>query len=573
MPIQPSLAPRRPNWARPLTGIGRRRFLSLAGASGTWLAATTGSALAAPAAGDDEASGGTATDAGTSWWVNGVPSIDGIAARIRDTLLATSRELPWYGRVIKGNSAGTLYAPIFVRDMATIQPALPFFLSRAFMQTPVEGFLASQDRFAPSDGAVAATLNARGEVDKATVVSDEETSAVHAAFAYYRAFGGADWLVSEVDGRRIIDRLGDALGYLWAKRRWGDTSLLFRGHTTDWGDVKRSPGSEPTDLAFGDELTLSPFDQAWHFRALHDYAAMLDAVGQPADAEVQRARATRVQAETHAQLWQPDRGHYRVHTHATDWTDPFDEDAVIPISSVLSIFAGIASPDQLTPIFEAAARAEAAAGTNRAGLTLSPPYPDDFFQSRRMASGEYQNGAVWDWWGGLQIVSEFEHGHAERAIDHLDAVAQAWESVNGVHEWFHVPSQSGQGSTQFAGAAGTMAQAVIRGLFGVDVATDSYRVTCRLGGRSGGLRAVRPGGGTIEVVQTVDQASVVLDLRADTGTNGLVALRLPNGWDNAIASVDGQAVESRRWQAGNDSYLGLWNIGPGTHSIVAAKMT
>ena len=362
--------------------------------------------------------------------------------------------------------------------------------------------------------------------------------------------------------------------------RWGisgpsavgaTAACYIADHTTDWGDVKRGAGSEPTDLATGDELTLSPFDQAWHFRALHDYATMLDAVGQTSDAEVQRSRAAQVQTETHAQLWQADRGHYRVHAHATDWTDPFDEDAVIPISSVLSIFAGIASPEQVAPIFEAAARAEAAVGTNRAGLTLAPPYPDDFFQSRRMAGGEYQNGAVWDWWGGLQIVSEFEHGHAERAISHLDAVARAWESVDGVHEWFHIPSQSGQGSPQFAGAAGTMAQAIIRGLFGVEIATDHYRVTCRLGDRSGGLRAVRPEGGTIEVVQTVDPASVALDIRADTGTNGLIALRLPTGWDNAVAFVDGHAVETTRWQAGNDSYLGLWAIGSGTHSVIAVN--
>ena len=82
---------------------------------------------------------------------------------------------------------------------------------------------------------------------------------------------------------------------------------------------------------------------------------MLDAVGQTADAEVQRTRAAQVQTETHAQLWQPARGHYRVHAHATEWTDPFDEDAVVPISSVLSIYAGIASPDQVAPIFAAAA--------------------------------------------------------------------------------------------------------------------------------------------------------------------------------------------------------------------------
>ncbi|MCY3748310.1 MAG: twin-arginine translocation signal domain-containing protein [Chloroflexi bacterium] len=562
MPIQPLLAPRRPTWARPLAGIGRRRFLSLAGAAGAWLAAGAAPVLAEP----------DSSTAETTWWVDDVTSIGGMAPRVRDTLAATARELPWHGRIIKGNSAGALYAPIFVRDMATIQPVVPYFLARDFMQTPAEGFLASQDRFATRNGAVAATLNAQGLIDKATVVSDEETSAVHAAYAFFRAFGGADWLGSDVDGRQVIDRLGDALGYLWAERRWNDSSLIYRGHTTDWGDVKRSAGSEPTDLAAGDELTISPFDQAWHFRALHDYAAMLDAVGRTAAAAVQRTRATQVQTETHARLWQPQRGHYRVHAHATAWTDPFDEDAVIPISSVLSIYAGIASPGHVAPIFGAAARAEAAAGTNRAGLTLSPPYPDDFFQSRRMASGEYQNGAVWDWWGGLQIVSEFEHGQADRAIDHLDAVARAWESVDGVHEWFHIPSQSGQGSTQFAGAAGTMAQAVIRGLFGLDIATDGYRITCRLGRNSGGLRAVRPAGGRIEAVQSAYPAFIFLDIRADTGTTGRAAMRIPSDWDNIIVFVDGRVAEGTRWIAGNDHYVGTWPIGSGTHSIIVAKV-
>ena len=132
MPIQPSLAPRRPSWARPLTGIGRRRFLSLAGAASAWLAAGAAPVLAEPDASSSE----------TTWWVDDVASIGGMAARIRETLAATSRELPWHGRIIRGNSAGALYAPIFVRDMATIQPVVPYFLSRDFMQTPVEGFLA-----------------------------------------------------------------------------------------------------------------------------------------------------------------------------------------------------------------------------------------------------------------------------------------------------------------------------------------------------------------------------------------------------------------------------------------------
>ena len=308
------------------------------------------------------------------------------------------------------------------------------------------------------------------------------------------------------------------------------------------------------------------------FAPLHDYATMLDAIGRTTDADAHRARAAGVQTETHAQLWQPDRGHYRVHAHATDWTDPFNEDAVIPIGSALSIYAGLAAPEQVGPILEAAARAESAAGTNRAGLTLSPPYPDDFFQSRRMAGGEYQNGAVWDWWGGLQIVSEFEHGQAERALDHLNAVASAWASGDGVHEWFHIPSQSGQGSTQFAGAAGTMAQAVIRGLFGLDVTTDDYGITCRLGGRSGGLRAVRPDGGRVDVVQSAYSAFIFLDIRADTGTPGRAALRIPSDWTNIIVFIDGRIAEGTRWQSGNDHYVGTWPLGPGTHSIIVAQV-
>ena len=65
-----------------------------------------------------------------------------------------------------------------------------------------------------------------------------------------------------------------------------------------------------------------------------------------------------------------------------------------------------------------------------------------------------------------------------------------------------------------------------------------------------GCEPVRPGGGTIDVVQTVDPASIALDIRADTGTSGLAALRLPDGWDNVVAFIDGRPVESRRWASG-----------------------
>ena len=187
----------------------------------------------------------------------------------------------------------------------------------------------------------------------------------------------------------------------------------------------------------------------------------------------QRATARRGFDQKRARrFWQPDRGHYLVHAHVGDRADSFDESQIIPISTVLALYAGMAVPEQVGPILEATARAEAIAGTDRAGTTLSMPFPDHFFESIAMPGRQYQNGAVWDWWGGLQIVSEFEHGESERAIGHLDAAARYWEFAGEIYEWFHLPSRSGQGSPQFAGAAATMAQGVIRGLFGVDMAID-----------------------------------------------------------------------------------------------------
>lgn len=547
--------------------ISRRRLLGATCVAGTWLAVTNGPALS------------TTTDlqadarAGTSWWVAGHPEIGRMAPRIRETLLATAREFNWHGRTIKGNSAGAWYEPIFVRDLATQQPVLPFFLPPDYIRTPVEGFLASQDQFATRSGAVHSTLDAEDSEFfgyKATIVSDEESSLVHAAFAYFRCFGGPDWLNSQVDGRLVIDRLGDALEHLWINRRWKDSALLWRGHTTDWGDVKREAG-EPTILETGDGLTISPFDQAWHYRALEDYATMLRAVMRPAQAAAARARAAQVRSETESVLWVPDRGHYQVHALIGDWTGSFDVGSIIPISNVLALYAGMAVPKQVVPILESTARAESIANTDRAGTTLSMPFPDHFFESIPMPGRQYQNGAVWDWWGGLQIVSEFEHGESERAIAHLDAAARYWDFADEIYEWFHLPSQSGQGSPQFAGAAATMAQGVIRGLFGVDIATDGYRVISRLGARNGTLRASRPEGDSIEIAQTVDSQTVTLVIRADTGTNGVAAIRLPAGWDKVAVLVNGQAVQAGRWRAGNDEYIGHWPIGQGIHVITASK--
>ncbi len=510
----------------------------------------------------------------TAWEVEGLPEIGAMAGWIGGTLTAAAHTFELNGRQVSGTSAGRLYPPIFARDTGTVQSALPFFLPPEFMRTAVEAFLASQEHFGADPataGAVSAVVDATGRYDKATVVSDEETSVVLAARAHYDAFGGVDWLLSEVDGQSVLDRLGAALDYLRRARRWGETELIFRGHTTDWGDVKREPGPEPTDLADGDDLTISPFDQAWYYRALEDLAEMLASADRPDEAAARRALAAAVRAQAMRELWQADQGHFLVHRHITDWLDPFDESSIVPVSNALAIHAGLVTPDQVEPIFAALQTAASRAGTDRAGLTLHPTYPSEFFESRNMAAGEYQNGAVWDWWGGLQTVSEFEHGRSETAMGHLIAAARAWQEAGGVYEWTQVPTHAACGSPEFTGAAGTYAQAVIRGLFGVRLNTNGFALAPRLGDRSGWLRATRPGGGSIRVEQAAHPALLYLEYVADAAGAGAASVRLPAGWQEVIAFLDGRPLETAIWAAGADRYAGGWTVPAGSHSIIVAR--
>ena len=169
---------RRPQWALPLPAVTRRHFLLLTALTAAVAAARPGNASNSDPLDPDASLEERPLRQTTSWSVEGLPEIQAMAPRIKDTLESTAIELMFHGRRIHGNSAGQLYAPIFVRDMATIQPAVPYFLSENFSRTPIEGFLASQERFAANprtQGAVAATLNIEGIVDKATAVSDEET--------------------------------------------------------------------------------------------------------------------------------------------------------------------------------------------------------------------------------------------------------------------------------------------------------------------------------------------------------------------------------------------------------------
>ncbi len=110
-----------------------------------------------------------------------------------------------------------------------------------------------------------------------------------------------------------------------------------------------------------------------------------------------------------------------------------------------------------------------------------------------MDPGRYQNGGVWDWWGGWLVLAEFTHGYSQMARAHLLQVGTDWATHPGqVFEWQEVATLAGAGGDQYAGAAGVYAQAIIEGLFGVALSADALTLSPRLEDWSGSISAHQP---------------------------------------------------------------------------------
>jgi hypothetical protein len=425
---------------------------------------------------------------------------------MRDAMLLTFSRcqvaFPGQNGDVRGFVPGVDYTMIFIRDMATLQPALRYFYPDEYLRSSVEEFLyrqygpntESENGHRPGVGAISAVIAQDGHVDKATATSDEETSLIHAAYVYYRAKGGDDWLRKTVSGRTVLERLNAAIEWLYAQRFEPGRGLIIRAHTTDWGDVKFEPAPNPTDIdPSKDHWTASIYDQALTYRALLELAEMNEALGDGKAAQTTRQRAADLKRRANEQLWVESKGYYRLHVHITPLTHPFDEDAIVAIGNVEAIRCGLATPQQEQTILAALEQARLAAGASKPGVSLYPPYPKGFFAYGQMVPGYYQNGGLWDWWGGRLISAEFERGYSAEARLHLAQVAADWiKHPAGVYEWNVPATGQGRGSLHYSGGAGAMTEAVIGGLFGVSLDRAGVVLSPRLGNQDGYIRVYQP---------------------------------------------------------------------------------
>ena len=516
-----------------------------------------------------------------SWSIEGYPEISQMSTTIASVLEFNAVRFPGARGDYYSFLPGKLYEQIYFRDLFTTSKTSQYLYGDAFLQSALDEVFAQQLTSAskgigtgeyafPGPGSLNGLLSGDGTGKKTTATSDEETSIIQLAHLYYSVAGGLEWLGCTVAGVTVLQRLNQAMERLLLGRQEPNTGLLKRAHTTDWGDVRFQGGETPTQAAeYGEYWTASIFDQAWAYMALRDLAEMNATAGNKATAQKWLDQASQLKQATQRFLWQPSRGFYRIHMHLTPQAHDFDEDAMVAIGNAAAVYAGLADNDQTARIFDALERARVQAGSSKPGVALFPAYPQGFFNHPQMFPGQYQNGGLWDWWGGLQMTAEFTTGFSQLAFQHLSAVARDWSRYpDNIVEWQSLPALGFHGSDQYAGTGGMVGEAVVQGLFGAQLQLSGFVLQPRLGNKEGHLQITQPASGyNLWMRQRVSGNTLWLQYSTNHDKSGLLSIMLPPGSQATALQMDGLQYRPELKTVGNDLYLDVGEVPSGTHEV------
>lgn len=228
-----------------------------------------------------------------------IPSINQIYELIRLTLDQNQVQFKGKTGLVSGFSAGTDYPQIWLRDANTIIPASRYFYPKSFLTSWLEEHLAFQMK----NGALQDWVDSQGNFDKNTTASDQESSAVQAAYQIYSLLGPS-WLKKSIQGKKLIQRLDRALSSLF-KSRWNSQYGLITGaHTADWGDVDMVDKDQKA-IYVDDRThwTVDIYDQSMLHHACLNLARMWEALGRKDRTSHWKHQAQIIKENTNQWLW------------------------------------------------------------------------------------------------------------------------------------------------------------------------------------------------------------------------------------------------------------------------------
>jgi hypothetical protein len=373
-----------------------------------------------------------------------------------------------------GLSAGGRYPEVWIRDLATFIEMACAVGDRAGIRRALLMFI----DFQQADGAIVDGYTRHDEsVDpynyitspkhpemvghKNTVETDQETSLVIGVRRYIESTGDDTLLGELVDGRSVLDRLGDAIGWVYSAR-WSERhGLAWNATTIDWGDVQ--PEHEwGVELNADSHPSLCIYTNAMLSMALRDLAWLAERAGHPQGDWHDRRNALHEAVRKH--LWDAGRQKFRPHVYL-DKGSPFPADYdESPIffhgGTAMAMLAGLLTREEARACAVRMVQNVADAGARTVGITIWPLYNVPGMPNTNYhVPFVYQNGGDWPWWGGRVPQGLLSCGLPEEAYATLHPIVEMIETHDGFFEW-HAPDGTPHGSNTFRGAAGVVGCAI-----------------------------------------------------------------------------------------------------------------
>lgn len=372
----------------------------------------------------------------------------------------------------QGLNAGSGYSQIWARDMNTfIETAceetdrkdlrnaiLLFFALQQPNGEMIDGYVLKPE-FTWNDNVPYYSDAAPQHVAfKNTVETDQESSLIQIVGKYIRMTGDRSILQENIAGSTVLERMTQMTDYLMRERYSEEYGLLYGAMTADWGDVQPCDdfGCDMNEKSF---KAIDVYDNAMFIIAL-DYLQEMSQ--NPEEQKKWKDIRENFAKNVRTHLWDEKNQKFIPHIYLDKSPIPegFDENKVhYHGGTAVAIEAGLLTREEIATVNQQMLENVRLSGMPSIGLTLYPPYPENFFTGGMAHPYVYQNGGDWTWFGGRMIQQLIAHGFIEEAYAEIRPMIDRVIQNKGFYEWYGkggVPSGSGH----FKGSAGVLAKAI-----------------------------------------------------------------------------------------------------------------